>query len=214
MDTLQNEGTNRAYCHLVKPEDTLLLVINLQEGLVACMERKYREIFLRNNRILIRTARALDIPVMATEQMPDLFGPILPEIDALLGDSPRIRKKSFSCWREGEIRAGIRNQSRTTVVVTGLEAHVCVLMTVMDLVSTGHHTLVATDAVCSRRAFSRESALNAMGHAGAAAYPTETIAFMLMEKAGTAICEEAMALMGWDASLSPGRARAMGRQES
>jgi nicotinamidase-related amidase len=208
MEHLSNRGPDGAYRHLVKPEDTLLLAINLQEGLTACMERRHREAFLRNNRILIMTARALDIPVIACEQLPERFGRTLPEIDALLGNSPRIRKKSFSCWREGEIRAGIKGLDRRTVVVTGIEAHVCVLMTAMDLVSTGHHTLVASDAVCSRRAPDRESALNAMGHAGAAVYPTETIAFMLMEKADTSLCDEAMALMGWDASLPLRRAQA------
>jgi nicotinamidase-related amidase len=211
MDAMTNEGSNEAYRHLVKPEDTLLLAVNIQEGMYASMERKYRGVFLRNASILIRTARALDIPVIASEQMPERFGRILPEIDSLLGDSPRVRKKSFSCWREGAIRAGIKSQARRTVVVTGLEAHVCVLLSVMDLVSTGYHTLVATDAVCSRRAFCRESALQAMSQAGAAVYPTETIAFMLMDRAGTDMCELAMSLMGWDSSLPRGRSQAAGK---
>ncbi len=194
MDRAAKYGSN-AYRFLIKPEDTLLLVINIQEKFLAAMEQDHRQTFLRNNQALIRTAHALDIPIIASEHMPERFGRLASEIDETLGDALRIAKLKFSCWREGRIMAEIKKTSCKTVIVSGMEAHVCVLQSVMDLLVTGHYPIVATDAVCSRFLYHRETAVKAMAQAGAVAYPTEAIVFMLLDTAGTPLFEETLKLL-------------------
>lgn len=168
-----------------KPEETLLLVIDIQERLHAAMDAASQAAYIKHSGILIQTATALAMPVVVSEQYPRGLGKTIPEIDAFLPDVPRAEKLSFSCWREETLRRAIEQTGRTTVVVAGIEAHVCVLQTVMDLLQAGYNPVVATDAVCSRFIADRSTAIAAMSAAGAVAYSTESIAFMLLERAGT-----------------------------
>ena len=168
-----------------KPQDTILLVIDIQERLHQAMEEASKTAYIKNSGILIRTAQAFNIPIVVSEQYPRGLGPTIPEIRTLLGETRVHEKMAFSCWAEAPIRAAIEACARSTVVVIGIEAHVCVLQTVMDLIASGYNAVVATDAVCSRTATDRVTALAAMAAAGAVAYSTESIAFMLLERAGT-----------------------------
>lgn len=170
---------------IFKPEETLLLVIDIQERLHNAMDPEFKTAYIQNSGILIRTAAAFALPIVVSEQYPRGLGPTIPEIDALLKDTPRIEKLYFSCWREETVRSAIERTGRTIVIVIGIETHVCVLQTVMDLLQAGYHPVVATDAVCSRFASDRLTAIDAMAAAGAVAYSTESIAFMLLEQAGT-----------------------------
>ena len=146
--TIERTGkySSPSYRFLIKTEDTILLAVNIQEDLVAAMEPGSRETFLCNCRILVKTARELDIPVIISEQMPARFGKTRQDILDLAGNATRISKLKFSCWREGRIMSEIRKSGRKTVIVIGVEAHVCVLMSVMDLMVTGHTAVVAVDA--------------------------------------------------------------------
>jgi len=184
--------------YLLKPEDTILLVINIQERLYAAMDPCNKEMFLKNCCTLIHTAKELDVPIIVAEQQPERFGKTVDEIEQLIDDVPRIEKISFSCWREGQIRAGIKRTSRKSVVIIGFESHVCVLQTVMDLLYIGYYPVVAMDAVCSRFASHRITALNTMAQAGAVIYPTESIVFMLMEKVDAPFYERILSMLNWD----------------
>jgi len=171
--------------YIFEPQETLLLVIDIQERLHQAMEEGFKSAYVRNSNILIRTAQAFDMPVIVSEQYPRGLGKTIPEIEAALGPNPRLEKLHFSCWREQAIRAAIEITGRKSVIVIGIETHVCVLQTVMDLLEAGYRPIVATDAVCSRSPSDRTTAIEAMSAAGAVAYSTESIAFMLLEKAGT-----------------------------
>ena len=168
-----------------KPQESLLLVIDIQERLHQAMEEARRSAYVKNSGILIKTAQAFDMPIVVSEQYPRGLGATIPEIKSLLGDAAVYEKLAFSCWDEAPIRASIEAAGRATVIVIGIEAHVCVLQTVMDLMAAGYKTVVAADAVCSRNASDRETALQAMSASGAVAYSTESIAFMLLQRAGT-----------------------------
>jgi len=197
-DLARLEGGHGMQKYLLKQEDTILLVLNVQERLFEAMEPCYRDVFLKNTSILIHTAKALDIPILVSEQLPARFGRTVDEIEHMIQDLPRLQKLSFSCWREGQIRAGIKKTMRKTVVVTGIEAHVCVLQTVMDLLHIGYHAVVAPDAVCSRFANHRITAINTMNQAGAVIYPAESIVFMLMDKTDAPFYEDTLSLLNWD----------------
>jgi len=168
-----------------KPPESLLLVIDIQERLHQAMEEAGKAAYIKNSAILIKTAQAFGMPIVVSEQYPRGLGLTIPEIKALLGETPAHEKLAFSCWREASIRSAIESSKRSTVIVIGIETHVCVLQTVMDLMAAGLNAVVATDAVCSRSASDRVTAVAAMAAAGAVAYSTESIAFMLLEKAGT-----------------------------
>lgn len=196
-------GISAMQRYLLKPEDTMLLVLNVQERLFEAMEPCFRDMFLNNACTLIHTAQALHLPILVSEQMPARFGRTVDEIEHHVKDAPKIEKVSFSCWREGQIRAGIKRTLRKTVVVIGIEAHVCVLHTVMDLLNTGYQPVVAPDAVCSRFASHRQTAVNTMSQAGAVIYPAESIVFMLMDKTDAPLYEEILSLLNWDIPVEP-----------
>lgn len=168
---------NRDVCHL--------LVVDIQERLHAAMDGLHRESYARNAAILIETARALGIPVTVSEQYPRGLGATIAGIATRIEGLPRLEKLAFSCWRDDAIRRAIDEAGRNTVLLTGIETHVCVMQTALDLADAGFRTVIAADAVCSRRVSDRDAALDAMARLGVLVYPSETIAFMLMERAGT-----------------------------
>ncbi len=170
---------------IVRPEDTELIVIDIQERLFAAMEEQYKPALVKNNTILIKTANTFGMPVVVSEQYPKGLGPTVTELAELLGGVPKIEKLYFSCFRDENLRKAIEAAGKKNVIVTGIETHVCVLQTVLDLIQKGYNPVVASDAVLSRNASDRIAAIEAMRDAGAVVYPTETIAFMLLEKAGT-----------------------------
>lgn len=174
----------------INADDALLLVIDIQERLHKAMEAGLQAEYVKNSRILIETAKAFKMPIIVSEQYPRGLGATIPEIETALGGAPKIEKLYFSCWREEPIRGAIAQTGRTSVIVCGIETHVCVLQSVLDLLAAGYRTVLATDAVCSRRASDRQTAVAAMSAAGAVAYSTESIAFMLLEKAGTPVFKE------------------------
>lgn len=170
---------------IIRPDDTALLVIDIQERLFNAMEKELKPALIKTNAILIKTARTFGMPVVVSEQYPKGLGPTITEIAELLSDIPRIEKLYFSCFRDVHIRKAIEAAGKLNVIVTGIETHVCVLQTVLDLLDAGYNPVVASDAVLSRNASDRLAAIEAMRDAGAVVYPMETISFMLIEKAGT-----------------------------
>lgn len=162
-----------------------VMVIDMQERLMQAMAPARKEEFARSVETLVLGAGVLSVPVVASEQYPRGLGPTVPALVAALGEVPRLEKLHFSCWREPALHEVLTCSERNTVILCGMEAHVCVLQTAFDLLGAGYEVVVATDAVCSRRDEDRAAALSALGAAGAVLYPVETILFMLLEKAGT-----------------------------
>ncbi|HOS96114.1 MAG TPA: isochorismatase family protein [Deltaproteobacteria bacterium] len=162
-----------------------LLVVDIQERLHAAMEETFRDTYVKNGIILVETARAFSLPIVVSEQYPRGLGATIEPVAARLGDIPRREKLSFSCFRDEAIHAEMETLGRKTAVIAGIEAHVCVMQTALDLLGAGYTVAVASDAVCSRRTRDRQAALDAMARLSVLVYPTETIAFMLMERAGT-----------------------------
>jgi len=169
----------------IRSFSSALLVIDIQEKLFNVMEEQHKPSLIKNNSILIKTARVFDMPVIVSEHYPKGLGPTIPELRVLVKDAPVIEKICFSCLNDEPVRKVIEATGKKNIIVTGIETHVCVLQTVLDLITAGFNPIVAVDAVLSRNASDRIAAIEAMRDAGAVIYPTETIAFMLLEKAGT-----------------------------
>jgi nicotinamidase-related amidase len=144
------------------------------------MDAERRDDMVANVKILVSTARRLDVPVLVTEQYPKGLGRTLPELRSLLGDTPPFEKTAFSCCGADGFMDRIRALGADHVILTGIEAHVCVLLTALDLLTRGLRVSIVADAVCSRRPANLEIGLGQARQASAVVTATETVVFQLL----------------------------------
>ncbi|MHC4875620.1 MAG: hydrolase [Planctomycetota bacterium] len=167
---------------LLSRNDSRLLIIDLQERLVPVIDGGDRVV--SNAVRLVSGAGVLGVPVSATEQYPKGLGATVAPLNELLPD--RTEKLNFSCLNSLEWNSeGSDPESRFKVVIAGVEAHVCVQQTVLDLLAHGFRVYVAADAVGSRSVADREVALQRMALAGAVITTTESVLFEWCEHAGS-----------------------------
>jgi len=159
-----------------------LLVIDVQERINAVMADQGH---LPRLEVLVEACGALRVPVLASEQYPQGLGPTVGALGRLLGDTPPA-KLTFSCWRDDGLQAAIERRRRDQILVTGIEAHVCVLQTAIDLLADGLEVFVPHDAVSSRRPADKEWALHRLAAAGAVITTTESALFEMLERCDTA----------------------------
>ena len=166
---------------LMSRGDTALLVVDVQERLLPVIAGHQRIAW--NCRRLIDGAKVLNLPVAATEQFPRGLGPTVPELAERLGEIPA--KLTFSCGGCPEIFRQWEDLGVQKILVCGIEAHVCVQQTVMDLLAGGWRVYVAVDAVGSRFEVDYRTSLGRMDSAGAVLTTTEAALFEWCEAAGT-----------------------------
>lgn len=166
-------------------QHTALLVVDVQERLFGAMDPEQREEMVRNLKILAAGARRLALPVVVTEQYPKGLGHTLSELRDAVGPVEPVSKVAFSCCAvEGFTRA-LRAREIRAVVVAGLETHVCVLMTALDLMAEGFAVHVPADATVSRSRQNRDAGLTLLRTEGAIVTTTETVLFQLLGRADT-----------------------------
>jgi nicotinamidase-related amidase len=161
----------------------VLLIVDVQERLFTAMEPERRETVLRNIKILGSAAERLQVPVLLTEQYPKGLGPTVSELRDLAPEP--IEKTAFSCCGAGNFTDRLRATGADHVIMAGLETHVCVLLTALDLLPAGFGVSVVADAVCSRRREHHELGLAQARQAGAVVTSTETVVFQLLKTADT-----------------------------
>lgn len=154
------------------------MVIDLQEKLGAAMPEKVINRVIKNTVLLLSSAGQFGIPVTITEQYPKGLGVLLPAISAAApAQSTRLEKTSFSCVGVSGFETVAQNCARTQIIVTGMEAHVCVLQTALDLHTAGRQVFVVEDAVCSRRLENYENAIYRLRQAGVTVTNSESVVF-------------------------------------
>jgi nicotinamidase-related amidase len=163
--------------------ETIVLVVDVQEKLSRAMAG--REEIVLKTRQLVEGARVLGVPTLFTEQNPKGLGPTLPEIAALVPDFRPAEKTSFSCCGSPDCMAHLRRSGRRDVVVAGMETHVCVYQTSVDLARAGYAVFVLDDAVSSRYLHNYQSGLQSLRDAGCTVFSTETAVFQLLRVAAT-----------------------------
>lgn len=166
---------------MLKTENTALIVVDVQGKLAQLMSGK--QALFENLRKIIQGIQALGIPILWAEQKPEGLGPTIPEVAELLVGIAPISKSSFSCCRNQHFLEALKAVNRTQVLIAGIEAHVCVYQTAMDLVGLGYEVEVVTDAVSSRTIENKTVALRKMSHAGVRLTSTEMALFELLETA-------------------------------
>jgi len=168
-------------------EETVLLVIDIQERLVPAM--KYGEQVIQNTNILISLAQKLGVPIVVTEQYPKGLGKTVSEVRNNLEESLTYEKMTFSGCTS-EVTTALKGLGRKKIIITGMETHVCVFQTVRDLLVDGYQVFVVGDAVCSRTKGNYLNGLSLMSSMGAVVTNTETVFFDLMKQAGTPLFRE------------------------
>ncbi len=167
---------------LLDARDSLLLVVDVQERLWPQISN--RESVRDRCRTLMQGAQRLEVPVLLTEQYPQGLGPTLPELKESLPASVDIlEKRSFSCLGEEALRSRIEQAHRRQLVVCGIEAHVCVLQTVLEALERGLRAAVVADAIGSRDEANRQLAIQRMSDSGATVVSVEMVLFEWMRTA-------------------------------
>ncbi len=167
---------------LLSRDESRLLIVDMQEKLVPVIHNS--EEVVANCAKLIAAANSLHVPVTATEQYPKGLGPTIPQLATTIPHRPE--KLDFSCSRcLGWGLAQDDPAGRFRVVVAGIEAHVCVLQTAMDLLAAGFRVYIPVDAVGSRKTLDRDIALQRLTAAGAILTTYESVLFEWCERAGS-----------------------------
>jgi nicotinamidase-related amidase len=164
-------------------DDSVLIIIDIQERLAGAMQLK--DAVISNCLHLIELAKMIAIPVLVTEQYPKGLGRTVEEIKKAVPDYQPIEKVSFSCCGEQEFINKLRALNRKTIVMTGMETHVCVLQTCIELLKEGFNVHLVKDAVCSRTKENWNTGVEFMRDAGAVISCTETVLFQFLRVAGT-----------------------------
>ncbi len=167
-----------------------LIVIDIQEKLLIPIFEKER--LVRNAQLLIRLAGILKIPVIAAAQYRKGLGDIVPEIASVLPDPAPIDKMEFNCFGTDRFCSVIKHLpgKRNTLLLCGMESHICVTQTALGALERGYLVHVASDAVSSRSEWNWKIGLDRMKAAGAVISSAEMMMYELLRQSGTAEFKE------------------------
>jgi len=158
----------------LRPELSVLVVIDVQDKLLVKIPSAGT--LVRNSAFLLDVAKLLEVPIRATEQYPKGLGPTTAELARRL-PANRPAKTAFSCCGAGTFLEELEMLRRPNVVLVGMETHVCVAQTALDLIQAGLHVFLPVDALAARGAIDHETALRRLEQAGAVPTTTEAVAF-------------------------------------
>ena len=164
-------------------EETSLLIVDIQGNLARAAAD--RELLFESARKLIQGAKVFQLPIIVTEQIPEKLGATIPEIAEVLEGIKKIPKATFSCYANTAFMEAFKKANRRQILLCGIESHICVYQTAMDLLEQGYEVHIVADAVSSRTAKNREIGINKMIRAGAHITSTETVLFELLKTAGS-----------------------------
>lgn len=166
---------------MISRDNAVLVIIDIQGNLAQAMHDK--ENLFSNTVKLIRGFKALNLPVVITEQIPQKLGPTLQQIAAELDGVKPVAKEAFSCWGEKNFREQLNALKCFDVILLGIETHVCVYQTAVDLISNSYNVHLVADAVSSRTPGNRQVGIDAMKDAGAKITSTEMVLFEMLGSA-------------------------------
>ena len=173
---------NKIFNMRILNEKAVLLVIDFQERIFPAIYEN--EQLKKNVPTLIDGMKALGVPVIVTEQYVKGLGPTIGEISGKLEGIERIEKASFSCCDEPAFMMELASSGKDYVIISGIESHVCVLQTVIDLKQNGYHPVVVEDCISSRKENDKKNAIERMRHEGVIITTYEAILFELLRYSG------------------------------
>lgn len=173
----------KRHSSIVQAENTALLVIDIQDKVIRVVQDP--ESVIQNAVKLIEGFKILGLPVFATEQYPKGLGETEASIKNSLGDNLPFQKMSFSCIGAGNLFEILHYRKIKQVVIAGIEAHVCVQQTALDLLANGFQVFLAANACSSRKGDDYKFALERMRAKGVIVTTTEAVLFEILKISGT-----------------------------
>lgn len=163
-------------------KDCLLVVVDIQGKLVCRMDQEAD--LIRRAQIMVRAAGLLDLPVMVTEQYPQGLGETVQPIRQALGEESMIyEKRDFSIYKPMEIRRALEASGAKTIILMGVESHICIFQSTLDLLEAGYDCILLKDACASQKLIDHETAFLSMYKAGARLRTVQSLVFELMGSA-------------------------------
>ena len=165
---------------MLTPDNTLTLVIDIQERLLPVLHENER--FIADTVKLITGLRALDVPLLLTEQYPKGLGHTVEAVKTAADNAPVFEKTRFSAWTE-DVAAAVRDSGATNIIAVGCETHICMLQTVLDLRAQGLNVYLPQECLTSRTAANKKNGLRQATAAGAIVSNVESVLFQLLQDA-------------------------------
>lgn len=163
---------------VLKEDNSVLVIIDIQQRLLAAMSPPSAESIVANTSILVQASQLMNVPCMVTEQYPKGLGTTVSQLSTHLPATLQaIEKTCFSCTDSAEFMSSLRASHRRQVILTGMEAHICVLQTALALQAQGFQVFIVEDAVCSRTQQNKDNALQRLRQAGVIITNTESVLF-------------------------------------
>ena len=153
-----------------------LVIVDMQDKIAGVMPAEAMGKVVKHCNILLQSAALLEIPALYTEQYPQGLGATLPSVAEGLKQSPRVEKTTFSCCAEPTFCRQLTSD-RPQIILAGMEAHICILQTALQLQESGRQIFVVEDAVLSRRDANKQNALARLRQAGVIVTNTESVVF-------------------------------------
>ena len=178
---------------MLNASEAILIFIDVQGKLHEIMSDK--ESLDANLEKLVRCAQLLEVPIIATEQLPEKLGRTNDPFQAMLADAPVIAKSTFSCCGKPAVMEVFKAARKKQVILIGIETHVCVYQTAVDMLELDHEVFIAADAVASRAPQNKALILDELRTAGAQVLPTETLLFALLRDAADPRFKELLRLI-------------------
>ena len=178
--------------HILRREDTLLVVVDMQEPFLRGIQD--RERLMDNVLLLVRAANLLGVPALPTTQYAARMGSVIPEVSKGLSASP-VNKLCFSCAGQPEFLDFVRSSGRRQILLCGVETHICVSQTALDLVIKGFQVHVAADAVSARSLEKHKLGMERLRDSGVLPCAAEAAVYELLVAAGTPEFKSILALV-------------------
>ena len=166
---------------MLKLDNTVLVVIDIQSKLWNVMHDK--EDLLANAQKLVRGMQVMGVPIILTEQNPQGLGPTVPELMQTMPQIKPLPKFCFNCWQEKDFQDTVLESGCKQVLICGIETHICVYQTALEMLSSGFEVYVVGDVVSSRVVRNRDIALSRLQSEGARLTVTEMAIYELMQTA-------------------------------
>lgn len=161
---------------LARAELSQLVIIDMQTRLTTAMSPETMQATIKNTGILAQAAALLNVPTVITEQYPKGLGNTVPELSTLLLNIKPVEKLTFSCLAEPKFSRQL-TRDHAQMILTGMEAHICVLQTALALIGAGKQVFIVEDAIISRNTANKANAIARMRDAGCIITNTESIVF-------------------------------------
>ncbi|MEM2443308.1 MAG: hydrolase [Candidatus Bathyarchaeia archaeon] len=179
---------------LISRENAILVVIDVQEKLFPLISDDGEKV-LENMRKLIQFAGIIGMPIVLTEQYPKGLGPTIPEIRDLIPNIQPVEKVEFSCFGSEEFKEIIKRLNAKSLIIVGIETHICVMQTAIEGVKEGFKVCVVSDATSSRNPEDKRIALERLRDNGIIVASTEMLIYELLKRAGTQEFRETLKLI-------------------